>query len=444
MEKYTKKQILELAREEDVEFVRLQFCDLSGKLKNMAILASHLEEALEHGWVFEGQQWEAEGNYFLKKIRLIPDPDTFEILPFRPQTGKVARLICDMEEMDGTPFCQDSRKILRDVVARAESMGYRLLVAPEYEFFLFDLDDQGQATTQTYDQGNCYDIGPRDRGENVRRDIIENLGDMGFDVLCSYHEFSPGQHEIDFKHADALQTADRMLTFKMTLKAVAKTHGYHATFMPKPLEHAAGSGLHLRLALVDMEGKNLFFDAAGEHKISRLGGSFMAGLEEHIGGITAFGNPLVNSYKRLQADMEAPILVGWSLDCTDTFLQYDSEGEGDMWLELRSPDGTSNPYLTLALCLAAGLDGIEKEMELPKENEILRHSMSVEEATGLGIRRVPRNLEIAIRALRSDEVLGKVLTDQILFPYVTVKQKECDAYNKIVTDWEIRKYLEIY
>ena len=443
--RYTKEEILDMLEEEDIEFVRLQYCDVMGTLKNFAIRAAHLEEALEYGWVFEGSKLNPDGSFSTEKMRLVPDLDTFEIFPFRPQQGKVARLICDIKTYkNGEAHPQDSRAILKKQLERAEKMGYRFLVAPECEFFLFNCDNEGLATTETFDHGSNYDIGPRDQGENVRRDIILNLDDMGFDILSSYHEYSPGQHEIDFKQSDALVNADRFLTFKMTVKTVAKRHGYHATFMPKPLADATGSGMHLHMTLTDLNGNNCFYDAADEKHMSKTAYHFMAGIMHHIKGISAITNPIVNSYKRLISESDAPSMITWSGDCYDSLIQYSESRKGEMNIELRSPDGTTNPYLAFAVCLAAGLDGIEKEMAAPEECTVPVAQMSADEIATKGIQRLPIMLYESIVELEKDATLRAVIGDAIFEPYAKEKIKEHEDYMRQITQWELEKYLQIF
>lgn len=443
--RYTKQEILEMLEDDDIEFVRLQYCDLMGTLKNLAIRAKHVEDALEHGWVFEGSRLNKDGAFLTEKMLLIPDLDTFEIFPFRPQQGKVARFICDVKTYQtDEDYPQDSRAVLRKQIERAKNLGFRFTVAPECEFFLFNCDNEGMATTATFDHGTNYDIGPRDQGENVRRDIILNLDDMGFDILSSYHEYSPGQHEIDFKAADALVTADRLLTFKMTVKTVARRHGYHATFMPKPLASSTGSGMHLKMVLTDLEGKNLFYDAQDIRHLSPIAYQFMAGVMAHIKGITAITNPLVNSYKRLISESDAPSVITWSGSCYDSLFQYSVGPDMDASLELRSPDGTANPYLAFALCLAAGLDGIEQQMEVPAECKTPVTAMTKEELKAAGIERLPQTIYEAVKELERDELLRGVIGNAIFEPFAEEKLQEHEEYMRQITEWEIGKYLQIF
>ena len=362
--KYTKKDILNLVVEEDVEFIRLQFTDMFGTLKNIAITSSQLEKALENECMFDGSSIDGfvrveESDMFLK-----PDLDTFEIFPWRPQQGKVARLICDVYTPDDKPFDGDSRHILQKVIDEAKSLGYTINVGPELEFFLFHTDDNGQPTTITHEQAGYFDIGPNDLGENARRDMVLNLESMGFEIEASHHESAPAQHEIDFKYAEALKTADNIQTFKMTVKSIAKRHGLHASFMPKPKSDVNGSGMHINISLIK-DGVNVFDDANDENGLSKEAYHFIAGILKHINGMSVITNPLVNSYKRLVPGFEAPVFVAWSNKNRTPLIRIPVSKSDGKRVELRSPDTACNPYLALAVCIAAGLDGIKHELDCP-------------------------------------------------------------------------------
>ncbi len=308
---YTKQDIIHFVEEEDVEFIRLQFTDMFGNFKNMAVTTSQLEKVLGNECVFNGSAIEGFMSMQEPDIYLYPDLDTFEIFPWRPQQGKVARFICDLYRADGTPFWGDSRHILRKVLQQAGELGYRIKAGPECEFFLFDLSQDGSATTQTKEKGGFFDIGPVDSGENARREMVMTLEEMGFEIEASYHANAPAQHEIDFRHAGALATADNLMTFRMVVRTIARRHGLHATFMPKPKSGVEGSGMHLNFSLHDTGGINLLSDPKEEDGISEVGKYFVAGILEHIGAITAITNPLVNSYKRLVPGYGAPVYIAW-------------------------------------------------------------------------------------------------------------------------------------
>ena len=312
MSKYSKEDIMRMVEEEDVEFIRLQFTDIFGMLKNVAITASQLEKALDNRCMFDGSAIEGFVRIDESDMYLYPDLDTFEVFPWRPQQGKVARFICDVYNPDGTPFSGDPRYVLKRAVKRAQDMGYVLNVGPECEFFLFHTDEEGRPTTSTHEMAGYFDVSPIDLAENVRRDIVLNLEEMGFQVEASHHEIAPAQHEIDFQYTDALRAADNIMTFKMAAKTIAKRHGLHATFMPKPREGMNGSGMHINMSLSDKEGRNLFADDQDALRLSRDAYYFMAGILKHMKAMTILTNPLVNSYKRLIPGFDAPIYIAWS------------------------------------------------------------------------------------------------------------------------------------
>lgn len=441
--KYTKKDILNLVVEEDVEFIRLQFTDMFGTLKNIAITSSQLEKALENECMFDGSSIDGfvrveESDMFLK-----PDLDTFEIFPWRPQQGKVARLICDVYTPDDKPFDGDSRHILQKVIDEAKSLGYTINVGPELEFFLFHTDDNGQPTTITHEQAGYFDIGPNDLGENARRDMVLNLESMGFEIEASHHESAPAQHEIDFKYAEALKTADNIQTFKMTVKSIAKRHGLHASFMPKPKSDVNGSGMHINISLIK-DGVNVFDDANDENGLSKEAYHFIAGILKHINGMSVITNPLVNSYKRLVPGFEAPVFVAWSNRNRTPLIRIPvSKSEGKR-VELRSPDTACNPYLTLAVCIAAGLDGIKHELDCPSRVDTNLYELSEERRMELGIKKLPGTLKEAITEFEKDKFVQSVLGDYISTKYIEAKKKEWEEYSSKVSEWEIKEYLYKY
>ncbi len=442
--RYTKEDIIRMAEEEDVEFVRLQFPDIFGVLKNMAITVSQLERAFNGECSFDGVFVNQFGELARTDLFLRPDLDTFEIFPWRPQQGKVARLICDVYNSDGTPYEEDTRMALKRVVEKAERMGYTFRVEPECEFFLFHIDDGGAPTTVTHEQAGYFDVGPVDFAENVRRDIVLNLEEMGFEVKSSHHEKAPGQHEVDFKYSDALKAADNLLTFKMTVKSIAKRHGLHATFMPKPRSGVDGSGMHINMFLLDQDGRNVFYDREDPDHLSAEGRHFMAGILNHISGLTALTNPLVNSYKRLVPGFEAPVYATWSAKTSFALLRVPPVIGENTRLELRSPDPTANPYLAFAACLAAGLEGMEKRLELPPCVDENVSAWTEEKRRNLEIERLPRNLCDAVNALEADPFLLEVIGRETARQYIDSKRKEWNSYRSQVTQWEIREYLNRY
>ncbi|MDD3279372.1 MAG: type I glutamate--ammonia ligase [Lachnospiraceae bacterium] len=441
MAKYTKEMILQMAEEEDVEFIRLQFTDMFGTLRNMAITSSQLEKALNNECLFDGSAIEGFARTEEMEMFLYPDLDSFVILPWRPQQGKVARLLCDVHNPDGTPSEECSRIILKRVLKEAKDMGYSFIAGPECEFFLFHTDDDGMPTTMTHDRAGYFDLGPKDLGENARRDMVLTLEDMGFEVESSYHEIAPGQHEIDFHQCQGMEAADSLMTFKFAVRTIAKRHGLHATFMPKPTTGVHGSGLHLNCKLTDMLGKNLFFDETDENGLSQTAYYFVGGILKHIKGMTLINNPLVNSYKRLVPGYEAPIHVAWSTKNKSPLIRIPVMRGNRTRIELRSPDPSANPYLVMACTLAAGLDGIKNQILPPKAVEDNIDAMSVEEQKRRQIDRLPSTLDEAINEFEKDEFLQQVLGKTFSDRYLQAKRAEWEEYIPQVSNWEVEKYL---
>ena len=443
MNKYTKDDIMRMVEEEDVEFIRLQFTDIFSNMKNIAITSSQLEKVLDNGCMFDGSSIEGFARIEESDMFLQPDLNTFTIFPWRPQQGKVARIICDIYRPDGTPFEGDPRYILRKVVKEAEVLGYQFDVGPECEFFLFNTDDSGHPTTITNEKAGYFEMGPNDHGENARRDIVLTLEDMDFEIEASHHEAAPGQHEIDFKYESAIHAADNIMTFKLAVKTIAKRHGFHATFMPKPKSGVNGSGMHINMSLAK-DGKNIFADASDELGLSKEAYYFIGGLLKHVYGMTAVTNPLVNSYKRLVSGFEAPIHITWSVKNRSPLIRIPTGREGAMRVEMRSPDSAANPYLTLALCLAAGLDGIRNKILPPDNVQQNIFHMTEEEKEQLNIKSLPKNLSDAIHAMEKDEFVKSVLGEHISSVYVEAKKSEWDTYCRAVSEWEITEYLDKY
>ena len=443
MSKYTKEDIIRLVKEDDVEFIRMQFTDIFGQLKNVAITASQIEKAVNNEIMIDGSSIEGFVRINESDQYLWPDLDTFAILPWRPQHGKVARLICDVHNPDGSPFAGDPRGVLKKVLEKAAGLGYSFNVGPECEFFLFQTDAQGNPTTTTSDEAGYFDLGPLDHGESTRREICMTLEQMGFEIEASHHEVAAGQHEIDFRYADALRAADNIMTFKLAVKTLAQKNGLHATFMPKPVFGINGSGMHTNMSLF-RDGKNVFADPADKLGLSKEAYSFIAGILEHIRGMAAVTNPLVNSYKRLVPGYEAPCYLAWSASNRSALIRIPAARGMGTRVELRCPDPSCNPYLSLAVCLAAGLDGIEKGMTPPAE--ITENIFAMDEAAreAKGIRSLPGTLKEAIECLKADGVVCETLGEHVLSQYVEGKEKEWDAYRTHVSRWEIERYLVMY
>ena len=440
MSHYTKQDIMRRIEEEDIEFIRLQFTDMFGALKNVAITSSQLGKALDNKCMFDGSSIEGFVRIEESDMYLYPDLDTYETFPWRPQQGKVARLICDVYKADGTPFEGDPRYVLRRVLKEAEDMGYSFDVGPECEFFLFHTDDNGMPTTISHEKASYFDISPLDLGENARRDMVLTLEDMGFEIEASHHEVAPAQHEIDFKYGPALATADNIMTFKLVVKSMAKRHGLFASFMPKPLYGVAGSGMHTNMSLTK-KGKNIFNDPKGENGLSKEAYYFIAGIMKHVKGITAIANPLVNSYKRLVPGHEAPVYIAWSATNRSPLIRIPASRGAGTRVELRSPDPAANPYLLLALCLAAGLDGIKNKIEPPKAVNSNIFELSEKEMKKAKIESLPSSLHQAIKEMEADPFIREVLGDHVFSKYVEAKRAEWDNYRLQVTQWEIDEYL---
>lgn len=440
MSKYTKEDIFQMVEEEDVEFIRLQFTDIFGTLKNVAITASQLEKALNNKCMFDGSSIEGFVRIEESDMYLYPDLDTFTIFPWRPQQGKVARIICDVYCADGTPFEGDPRYILKRQIGKAAEMGYTFNVGPECEFFLFHQDENGQPTTITHEKAGYFDLGPVDLGENARRDMVLTLEDMGFEIEASHHEVAPAQHEIDFKYDEAMNTADNIMTFKLAVKTIAKRHGLFASFMPKPKCGINGSGMHINMSL-SKDGKNIFDDVNGELGLSKEAYYFIGGIIKHMKAITVIMNPLVNSYKRLVPGYEAPCYIAWSATNRSPLIRIPASRGQETRVELRNPDPAANPYLALAVCLAAGLDGIKKEIEPSAEVPENIYELDDDERESRGIESLPADLHDAIGELKKDAFIQEVLGQHITNKYIEAKEAEWMQYRTQVTGWEIEEYL---
>jgi len=442
MNNYTKADILKIAKEKEVRFVRLQFTDILGSIKNVAISASQLEKALDNQCMFDGSSIEGFVRIEESDMKLHPDYNSFALFPWR-ENNSVARLICDVYKPDGTPFQGSPRQVLKNVLDEAKELGYTFNVGPECEFFLFRNDDQGKPTLQTFDDAGYFDMGPVDPGEDVRRDIVLTLEQMGFEIEASHHECAPGQHEIDFKYGDALTTADRVMTFKLAVKTIAHKHGLHATFMPKPIFGIAGSGMHINISMAK-DGKNVFCDESDKNGLSSTAYSFIAGIMEHIKGMTAITNPLVNSYKRLVPEFEAPVYIAWSAQNRSPLIRVPAaRGQGTR-VELRSADPSANPYLALAVTIAAGLDGVKRGLVPPAAVDGNIYEMTEAQRKKHKVDMLPTSLENALIELKKDKLICNTLGEHILEKYVEAKKLEWLNYKTRISQWEIEEYLNKY
>ncbi len=440
---FTKQDIMRMIEEEDVEFIRLQFTDIFGSLKNVAITSSQLEKALDNRCMFDGSSIEGFVGVEESDLYLHPDLKSFTIFPWRPQQGKVARFICDIYTPEGEPFAGDPRRVLKKVQQQVEEMGYCFEVGPECEFFLFDMDDSGRPSTQTDENAGYFEMGPNDLGENARRDIVLTLEDMGFEIESSHHEAAPGQHEIDFKYEPVMHAADNIMTFKLAVKTIAKRHGMYATFMPKPKAGVNGSGMHINMSLTK-DGKNIFNDPTDENGLSQEAYYFIGGLMKHVYGMSAITNPLVNSYKRLVSGFEAPVHITWSAKNRSPLIRIPSLRGDNMRVELRSPDSAANPYLVLALCLAAGMDGIKNKILPPPSIKKNIYELSEDECKLLDVKQLPSSLKLALDAMEADPFVSDVLGEHITKAFLSIKRKEWDRYCRTVSAWEVNEYLSKY
>lgn len=439
----TKEDIIRIIEEEDVKFIRMQFVDVLGQLKNVAITASQIERALNGQISIDGYAIKGFSNIHDSDQYLIPDLNTFCIYPWRPQRGKVARFICDVVNPDSTPYAGDSRAVLKRVVARAKQMGYTFQVGPECEFFLFQTDDEGKPTTKPNDEADYLDLSPLDHGESTRREICLALEELGFEIEASHHECAAGQHEIDFHYDEALRTADNIMTFKLGVKVLAQRNGLHATFMPKPIFGQCGSGMHINMSLF-RNGKNVFYNPNGERQLSAEAYAFIAGLMAHVKGFTAVTNPLVNSYKRLVSGFEAPCHVAWSSANRSSLIRIPPARGEETRVELRSPDPTCNPYLALAVCLAAGLDGIEHFMTPPSEVTGNLYAMTADDRRTYGIETLPGDLKEALELMQRDKLVMDTLGEHVAGAFLHAKYAEWEEYSAHVSSWEREKYIIAY
>lgn len=443
MAKYTKEQVLSLVKENNVRFIRLQFTDILGQLKNVAITDKQLEKALKNDCMFDGSSIEGFVRIEESDMRLYPDLDSFVIYPWSSAEHRVARLICNVYRPDHTPFEGDPRNVLIRALEQASKMGYTFNVGPELEFFLFHTALDGAPTTQTHDAAGYFDLGPVDMGEEARIAICLALEEMGFEIEASHHECAPGQHEIDFKYAEALTAADDIVTFKLAVKTIAQKHKLHATFMPKPLFGVAGNGMHTNMSLFK-DGKNAFYDPDKAFGLSTEALQFIAGVLDHAKGITAVANPLVNSYKRLVPGYEAPVYIAWSARNRSPLIRVPAARGNSTRVELRSPDPSCNPYLLLALVLRAGLDGIQRGLTPPDPVDGNIYHMSEDERIERKVGNLPGTLDEALEEMIMDPLIRETLGDHVFNKYATAKRLEFDQYRVQVHQWEVDKYLTQY
>ncbi|MCR4420433.1 MAG: type I glutamate--ammonia ligase [Clostridia bacterium] len=440
MGEMTAEQVKEVVRRRNVRFIRLQFTDILGVLKNVAIPVEQLDKALAGELMFDGSSIEGFVRIEESDMYLRPDPNSFVVFPWQPYDGAVARFICDVYNPDGTPFIGCPRARLRRMLEKAREMGFAMDVGPEAEFFLFHTDAEGKPTLITHDQAGYFDLTPVDLGEEARQEIVVMLQQMGFEVEASHHEVAPGQHEIDFKYSEALEMADMVMTFKFVVRTLAQRHGFHATFMPKPIAGIPGSGMHLNISLRRGD-ENAFFDPSAPDQLSVVARHFIGGMLKHARALTAVTNCTVNSYKRLITGFEAPVYICWSYQNRSPLIRIPAKKGPSTRIEYRSPDPACNPYLAFAACLAAGLDGIANRIEPPPPFDGNVYELTPAERERYGIGLLPGSLAEALEELKRDEVVTDALGPHVVRRFIEAKELEWKEYCETVHPWEITRYL---
>lgn len=442
--RFSKKEIMKRIEEENVRFIRLQFTDILGTIKNVEIPLSQLDKALDNKMMFDGSSIEGFVRIEESDMYLYPDLDTFVVFPWTSEKGKVARFICDIYNPDGTPFTGCPRYNLKRNVKKMEELGFDAFnIGTEPEFFLFKLDEAGNPSLELNDHGGYFDLAPTDLGENCRRDIVLELEEMGFEIEASHHEVAPGQHEIDFKYAEAVKHADDIQTFKLVVKTIARRHNLHATFMPKPLFGVNGSGMHVNMSLFKND-VNAFFDKQGEMELSDVAYQFTAGIIKHATNFTAITNPTVNSFKRLVPGFEAPSYVAWSATNRSPLIRIPYSRGVSTRIEVRSVDPSANPYMALAVLLAAGLDGVENKLTPPTAVDRNIYVMTKAEREEIGVKDLPETLMDALNQLQESKVIVDALGEHLFEHFIEAKEIEWDMFRTQVHPWEREQYLRTY
>jgi glutamine synthetase len=438
----SKEYVLKMAKENDVKFIRLWFTDILGMLKSFAITVEELAGALEEGMGFDGSSIEGFARIDESDMVAMPDPDTFQILPWRPREhNAVARMFCDVLKPGGEPFEGDPRFVLKKNLKKAADLGYTYYVGPELEFFYF----KDSKSTEILDSGGYFDLTPLDAATDMRRETVLTLEQMGIGIEYSHHEVAPSQHEIDMRYTDALTMADSVMTYRLVVKQVAINHGVYATFMPKPVFGINGSGMHVHQSLFKGD-KNAFFDAKGKYYLSKIARNYVAGLLKYAPEITAINNQWINSFKRLVPGYEAPVYLSWAKRNRSDLIrvpEYRPGREKATRIELRSPDPACNPYLCFSVMLAAGLKGIEEGLEPPEPVEENVYEMSEAERAKRNIRTLPASLSEAIQLSEKSKLVREALGEHVFNAFITNKKIEWDQYRTQVTGYEINRYLPI-
>ena len=438
----TVEEIRQEIEERKVMFLRLQIADIFGTIKNVEVPIGMLDSVLNNKIMFDGSSIDGYVRIDESDMYLRPDLDTFAVLPWNLDGYSTARFICDVYRPSGEAFEGDPRNVLKMVMKKAKDMGFDVNAGPEPEFFLFKINENPSSIT-LHDNGSYFDLLPVDFGEETRREIVVSLEKMGFEVEAAHHEVAPSQHEIDFKYTNALKTADNIQTFKLVVKSIALFKNLKATFMPKPVFGINGSGMHIHLSL-EKDGKNAFYDESGEYQLSKTALSFIAGILSHAKAITAITNPIINSYKRLVPGYEAPVNIAWATGNRSALIRIPQARKNGTRLEYRSPDPTANPYLALALLISAGLEGVEKSLQPPKPVAENIFDMTRKMREEKGVETLPADLKEAIDHMKKDPLIKDVLGDHIYSKFIEAKEKEWEDFCKVVTDWEIKKYMELY
>jgi len=439
----TREDVLEKAKEDQVKFLRMQFTDTFGVLKNIAVTSEDLERVLAGQISFDSSVVDGVINNHEQDITLLPDLSTFVVFPWRPREGAVARFICDVANSDGSPYSGCSRNVLKKVLSEAAQMGFEIFVGAEVQFYLFCTDNKGDPTTDTHDHAGFCDLTPVDLGENARRDIVLTLEEMGFDIGFSHHEVGPGQHEIALKPDNALAIADKLVTFKLIVRTIAQRHGLHASLMPKPLNGMPGSALHLHLYL-HRRGNGFIFDAEQPLQLDREVGHFIGGVLAHTRANTAITNPLINSYKRLAPGGLTPMHIAWSEDSRNSVLRVVARHDRKTWVEVRNPDPACNPYLALAVILKAGLNGIHQQLTPPPPLAENIFQINENQSQRLRVDCLPRTLEEALRELASDQLARATLGEYIYRRFARAKGEEWERFQVFVHPWELKEYFSFF
>ena len=441
---FTRDEVKELIKQYNIKFIKLQFVDINGQVKNMSVPSEQIDKVLDNEIMLDGSSIKGFRSIETSDMFFHPDINSFQILPWRKQNGvNAARLICDIYNADGTPFEGCPRCNLKRVMEAAQKLGFSMNIGPEAEFFLFSKDKDGNVTTETQDSAGYYDVGPEDLGEDIRSDIVLTLQEMGFDIEASHHEVADGQHEIDFRYADILTAADNVTTFRIAVKAIAAQHNLHATFMPKPIFGINGSGMHCNVSLFK-DDKNAFYDEKAEYQLSDTAKYAIGGMLKHVKSITAITNPVVNSYKRLVPGYEAPVYLAWSLANRSALLRVPAKRGISTRVELRSPDPACNPYLAFAAILEACLDGIRNKIDPPAPVESNIYKLTSKERKKQRIDSLPGSLAEALEQMDKSLVAKAALGEHIFKEFMTAKKKEWDSFRTYVSQWELDRYLERY